>query len=622
MKKYTTILFLVLGSLVVLAQSKQTKLADKLFDSHDYLKASEAYLSLVDKGISDAYIFARLGTCFYKIKHTIEAEKYYEKGLALKKDSETYYNYAQVLKYNGKYATANMQMELFSNLSPNDKRAVAFRKDPDYYIKLERSRPVFEVNSIAVSAGNASFGGIAYNDTLYFASAKNVDGKLDGYNGEPFLDLYQAAFNKSNNSYSEPTAIAELNSRYHEGPLTMTKDGNSIYFSSESFNEKVFNFDKDKKLKFGQINLYKAVKKNNKWVNIEPLPFSNKSYSSGNPSIDKTGKILYFSSDMPGSIGGTDIWQVTVKSDGTYGVPENLGEKVNTVDDENFPFIADDNMLYFSSNRYTGVGGFDVYSVNLDKNEEAVNLGSPINSAKDDFSFSINKESKTGYMSSNRSGIDAIYGATSLCSREILTLIKNNKTQDLIVGAKVLIMDENKNIVSTGFSNDKGEVLYYAECKKQYFIEVYKDGYVTKAFPVSPSDYALLTVNALLEPLDIVVTATEVILNPIYFDDNKSDITAKGAEELDKLVYVMSQNNEIKIFVKSHTDSRGKDDYNLRLSTNRSRATVDYILSKGIALERVSGQGFGEAEPKVACGDRCTEEQHALNRRSEFMIVN
>jgi len=621
MKIYSQILLFVLFSVVSTAQNKETKEADKLFDRYEYGTAAKAYLSLIDQGTKSEYIYKQLADCYFKMEKTVDAEKWYAQTVKSSKDIETYYNYIQVLKYNEKYDEADRQMKLFVTLFPNDKRAIAFKENPNYLTTLKNSEPLFEVNKINVNSENSSFGAILYGNTLYFASAKKDGSKIYGWNDEPFLDLYQSTFNKQDQTYAVPVAIAELNSIYHEGPLTMTKDGNTVYFSSESFNDNLFEKDKLKKLKFGQVGLYKAVKNNEKWSSITSLPFNSKSYSTGNPSIDSAGKTLYFASNMPGSIGGTDIWKVIVNVDGTYGIPENLGEKVNTEADENFPFIADDNTLYFSSNRMMGYGGFDVYSANLNTNTKAVNLGVPVNSAQDDFSFSIDSDNKLGYLSSNRLGKDNIYATTAICKAQILTIAKNGKTSDLISRAKVVLMDANRNILSTQFSDDQGAYLYQGECNKSYVVAVYKDGFVTKEFSVDNLQAGLVTVDATIDPIDVVVTETEVILNPIYFESNKSDITSKGAEELDKLVYVMAQNNDLKIFVKSHTDFRGEEDYNMRLSAHRVDATIAYIVSKGIASDRITGKGYGETEPKVNCGDKCSEEEHALNRRSEFMIV-
>ena len=619
MKKNTILLFFVLASFSLCAQNKETKNADKLFESYDYVEAAKEYIALVEKGNSDAYLSKQLGDSYFYMQNTLESEKWYAKAIESQQDAETYYRYAQMLKSNGKYAESNAQMKAFSKVAPDDQRAITFNKNPNYLSDLNAIENRFEVSKLSVNSDRSDFGAVLYDDILYFASARNESNKIYGWNNEPFLDIYQST-SKADGSYSEPIPVDELNTRFHEGPVAITKDGTIIYFSSESFKDKLFEKDKTHKLKFGQVNLYRAVKENGKWSNIIPLPFNSKSYSTGNPSVDKEGKVLYFASNMPGSIGGTDIWKVTVNGDGTFGIPENLGNKINTVGDENFPFVTDDSILYFSSNGLTGFGSLDVFSVDLNKDLEPNNLGKPLNTEKDDFAFTFNTEKNIGFVSSNRSGKDHIYSATPICKAQISVVVKNAKTAAFLANSKVVVLDVNNTIIDFQMTNSSGEVIYNVECKKPYKLEVFQDGFVTKSFSAI-SEQGKIYIEAALEPIDVIVTETEIILNPIYFYSNKSDITDRGAVELDKLVYVMSQNDAIKIHVKAHTDSRGTDEYNLDLSDRRAQSTVAYIISKGINSDRILGTGYGESLPKIDCQDKCTELEYALNRRSEFMIV-
>ncbi|MFV5686465.1 OmpA family protein [Flavobacterium sp. GB2R13] len=621
MKKYTVLFFFVLNVISLTAQNKDTKNADELFDRYEYVQAVKEYLALVEKGKADVYVFKQLGDSYYNMYNFVEAEKWYRQAVKTKQDAEIYYKYAQVLKSNGKYAESDAQMKVFAVMLPNDERTKVFNENPNYLSKLEQKEKLFILEKININSEKSDFGAVLYNNVLYFASARNENGKIYGWNNEPYLDLYQSNYKEENATYSEPRLISELNTVYHEGPLTMTKDGTTIYFSSESFKDKLFEKDKEKKIKYGQVSLYKAVKENDKWTGIIALPFNSKSYSTGNPSIDKEGKFLYFASNMPGSIGGTDIWKVAINSDGSFGSPENLGNKINTVGDENFPFIADDAVLYFSSNGLTGFGGLDVFAVDLNKNGVPNNIGNPVNTEKDDFAFTFNKEKNIGYLSSNRSGVDHIYSAVPVCKGQILVIVKNSKNNAILADSRVIILDENNTILDTKISNEKGEVSYEVDCQKPYLLEVHKDGFITKSFPVSKIEKGTVSIDAAIDPIEVIVTEKEIILNPIYFEYNKSNITKQGAKELDKLVYVMSQNDKLVIYVKSHTDSRGSDEYNLDLSDRRANATIQYIVSKGISADKISGKGFGESEPKVACGDNCTDDEHALNRRSEFMII-
>jgi outer membrane protein OmpA-like peptidoglycan-associated protein len=620
MKKINVVLFFVFVSISISAQSIVTKVADKLVESHDYIQAVHEYLALIEKGNSDPYVMKQLGDCYFNINNTVDAEKWYGLVIKSKQNPETYYRYGQVLKSNGKYVESNVQMNSFAALVPNDERAKGFNENPKYLADLMDIEKKFVIDRISVNSDRSDFGAVLYNDKLYFASARNEDNKIYGWNNEPFLDLYRCTYN-ADGTYTEPSPLVELNTRFHEGPVSVTKDGSEIYFSSESFNEKLFVNDKANKLRFGQVNLFKATNIEGKWSNIVALPFNSKSYSTGNPSVDREGETLYFASDMPGSFGGSDLWKVAVNADGSFGTPVNLGDSINSTEDENFPFVTDDNVLYFSSNGLTGFGGLDIFSVDLNNVEAPKNIGQPINSEKDDFGFTFNKDKNIGYISSNRSGIDHIYSAAAICKSQIKVVVKDSKTGLASINSRVAVLEMNKMVLDKQLSNDLGEVLFDVECQKGYTVEAYKDGFITNKMSIAKTASGMVTVAIALEPIDVIVTETEIILKPIYFEYNKSGITKQAAEELDKLVYVMSENKELIIYVKSHTDSRGNDDYNMNLSERRSNATVQYVISKGISNGRISGKGLGESELKVSCVDDCTEEEHGLNRRSEFIII-
>ncbi len=621
MKRYTTILCFVLNTIGVLAQNNQTKAADRLFDRYEYVKAVDAYKLLVERGNPDAYIYKQLGESYVYTNNTVEAEIWFERALQSKQDPDTYYKYAQVLKSNSKYELSDQQMRQFVTMAPNDSRAKEFVKNSDYLGKISNKAKLFDIYKIDLNSDYSDFGAIQYNEILYFTSSRNQNRKIYGWNNEPFLDLYQSNYNKKEGTYTEAKPISELNSIYHEGPLTMTEDGKTIYFSSESFNEKLFNNDKAKKIKYGQVNLYRATNRDGKWVNITPLPFNSKNYSVSNPSVSKDGETLYFASNMPGTLGGLDIWKVSVNGDGGFGTPENLGPKVNTSEDESFPFIANDGLLYFSSKGIVGLGGFDIYSVDLNKQESAVNIGKPVNSEKDDFAFTFNKKNKIGYVSSNRNGKDQIYSSIPVVENgKILTVVRNSTTGELMANARVVVSDEGKKILDKQLTDENGAAIYSAVNDKSYLVGVSKDGFVSKSFPVTVTGGDEFTIDAKLDPINVIVTESEFIFNPIYFEFDKSDITPLGAAELDKLVYIMSQNDQLHILVKAHTDSRGNENYNLVLSESRANATVQYVVSKGISSEKISGKGFGESQLKINC-ENCTEDEHALNRRSEFLII-
>ncbi|MFD2908325.1 OmpA family protein [Flavobacterium ardleyense] len=619
MKKiYLTLSFVIATSLLS-AQNKDTKAADKLFDRYEYVDAANEYLKLTEKDKGDSYVYNQLAESYYNVFNTKEAVKWFAKAIETKQDAETYYKYSQMLKAEGNYTEADKQMKKFVAMAPNDQRAKSFNANPEYLTALQSQVKMYNIGKSDINSIHSDFGAVLTNDrNVYFASARNTSRKTSNWNDEPYLDIYKATYN-ANGTISEATAVANINTKWHDGPAAVSSDGNTIYYGSESFNEKEYTKDKKKKAKFGKIYLYKATKDGDSWSNSKPLPFNSPAYDVRNPSISKDGKTLYFSSNMPGGLGGDDIWKVSVDGD-TYGTPENLGAKINTEANESFPFITDDNVLYFSSNGKQGFGGFDVFSIDLAKGEEAMNVGAPVNSSKDDFSFTFNTVNNVGFFSSNRDGVDNIYVANPICGVQAVALVKDAKTGKLLDAAKVVLVDGDEKVLDIQFANSEGKSSFAVECDMAYNFQVSKQGYESGVFAIAKTNGGKVVIEALLNPILPIITEKEVILEPIFFEFNKSNITKEGAEELDKLVVVMNEHPTMVIFAKSHTDNRGSDKYNINLSDRRAKSTVQYLISKGIEKERISGQGFGEIEPKVMCDD-CTEEEHAQNRRSEFLIV-
>jgi outer membrane protein OmpA-like peptidoglycan-associated protein/tetratricopeptide (TPR) repeat protein len=621
MKNLYIALSFVAFSFTLSAQNKDTKAADKLFARYQYVDAAKAYLKLVENDKADAYVYKQLADTYYNMFNATEAVKWYAKATEANQDAETYYRYAQMLKANGKYEESNKQMQKFATAAPNDQRAKAFKENPNYVPRLLDKTKLYNVKSSDISSDKSDFGAVLYDNSLYFASARNGARKTYGWTEEPFLDIYKADYN-TDGTITNAGVVASLNSKWHDGPVTISADGNTAYFASESYKEKDYEKDKKANARFSQVYLFKATKNGDTWGELTALPFNDKTYSNSNPSLSRDGKTLYFSSNRPGSLGGVDIWKVAINADGTYAEPQNLGNKVNTEGNESFPFIADDNKtLFFASSGKPGLGGYDVYQADLSSGAEAINLGKPVNTEKDDFAFSFNGTKNVGFLSSNRGGNDDIFAVSPICGVDVTIVVTDAKTGAILANANVSILDEKKNVIATEMSNAKGEVKYRVECEKPYVVQASKDGYEGSTFAVTPSKGPAAKVDAALQPIDVIVTPTEIILKPIFFEYDKSNITQEGAFELDKLVQVMKNNDKLVILAKSHTDNRGTDKYNLRLSERRAQSTAQYIISKGIDASRISAKGMGELEPKVDCGKDCTEEQHAQNRRSEFLIV-
>ena len=630
MKKiYTILLLIAVSTTIVSAQNSKTKKADNLYDRLAYTDAAQAYQKVLKRGTTDVYVFERLANCYYFINDTKKAEMYYKR-VAKSKDAnpEAIYNYAQTLKANGKFSDYNTWMKNFAKLSPNDTRVKEFMKNPNYIPKIMDDMARYTATNMEdINSEYADFGGIVYGKDFYFASGRNTSRKTYQWNEEPYLEIYKAT-NVGGTMKNAELLNGDVNTKYHESNAVISADGKRMYFDRNDY----FEGDYDKSANgINQINLYYAENIDGKgWSGVVSAPFNNNEYSTGHPALSQDGNTLYFVSDMPGGKGGSDIYMVAINSDGSLGTPERLGDNINTEGKELFPYLDSNGTLYFSSNGHMGIGGLDVFYAEAQGDGFGVvnNLGKGVNSSADDFAYKYDPTSQSGYVSSNREGgmgSDDIYMVEAVeipCEVTIAVLVINENTNAAVAGARVDLYDTMGNRLSTKTSNVDGMVSFKAACDQAHEVQGVLADYESNASKVAPANDQKVSATIALKPIEEIIVEDQIVLNPILFDLDKSNIKAQAAFELDKVVAVMNKYPEMVIAVGAHTDSRATDAYNLRLSEARAQSTVQYIISKGISGKRISGKGYGESQPKVSCGDTCSEAEHQLNRRSEFTIVN
>ena len=616
-----SILLLLLGCTFAKAQSDKTKKADKYYHRLEYVKAAEEYLE-VALDDADPYVYTQLANSYYHVFNTAEAERWYAKAIVDNNDPEVRYRYAEMLKANGKYQEYNTQMKAFAKAAPSDQRAKAFMENPDYIPQLLAAEQKFEVTSIDINSAQSDFGGYFNKNTFYFTSARD-GGKKYGWTGEPYLDIYTASY--AGDSFTDVKEIGgDINTRFHEGTVAVTADGQTMYFARTNYNDGKFVKDS---AGIGLVNLFKATMTDGKWDNVERLPFNGDNYTTQHPALSEDGSTLYFASDRPGGYGESDLYQVSINEDGTFGTPENLGNAINTEANEGFPFVSAD-LLYFASNGQLGLGGLDLFVAPIDGASfgSIRNLGVPINSSSDDFSFTFDADTQTGFFSSNREGgkgSDDIYKATqisAICDVDYVFTVTDAATGEILSGAVVSLADADGNKVGSKTTDANGTVAFKVNCNTDMVVEVTKAEYESAQQDVAGTDEAMAAVGVALEPIEVIITEDMVELNPIFFEFDKHNITKEAAFELDKLVEAMNKYPELNIKVETHTDRRGSETYNQTLSEKRAKSTVQYLISKGIAEERLTSEGKGETSPIVDCTS-CTKEQHAQNRRSEFLIV-
>ncbi|MDB4114099.1 OmpA family protein [Flavobacteriaceae bacterium] len=630
MKKiYTILLLIAVSTTIVSAQNSKTKKADNLYDRLAYTDAAQAYQKVLKRGTTDVYVFERLANCYYFINDTKKAEMYYKR-VAKSKDAnpEAIYNYAQTLKANGKFSDYNTWMKNFAKLSPNDTRVKEFMKNPNYIPKIMDDMARYTATNMEdINSEYADFGGIVYGKDFYFASGRNTSRKTYQWNEEPYLEIYKAT-NVGGTMKNAELLNGDVNTKYHESNAVISADGKRMYFDRNDY----FEGDYDKSANgINQINLYYAENIDGKgWSAVVSAPFNNNEYSTGHPALSQDGNTLYFVSDMPGGKGGSDIYMVAINSDGSLGTPKRLADNINTEGKELFPYLDSNGTLYFSSNGHMGIGGLDVFYAEAQGDGFGVvnNLGKGVNSSADDFAYKYDPTSQSGYVSSNREGgmgSDDIYMVEAVeipCEVTIAVLVINENTNAAVAGARVDLYDTMGNRLSSKTSNVDGMVSFKAACDQAHEVQGVLADFESNASKVAPANDQKVSATIALKPIEEIIVEDQIVLNPILFDLDKSNIKAQAAFELDKVVAVMNKYPEMVIAVGAHTDSRATDAYNLRLSEARAQSTVQYIISKGISGKRISGKGYGESQPKVSCGDTCSEADHQLNRRSEFTIVN
>jgi outer membrane protein OmpA-like peptidoglycan-associated protein/tetratricopeptide (TPR) repeat protein len=636
MKNIFTFIALTFLSITTIdAQDKSSKKADKQFSKLEFVKAAESYKKLINNGKSSDYVVAQLAECYYNIFNTVEAEKWYATLAEDSSDPDIIFKYSQMLKANGKYKLSNKWMNKFVELRPADNRATSFLKNPNYLPKIISKGKRFNVQNLDINSEYSDFGGTINNNKLYITSSRNTVGLFDlgrwitqrinyGWNNEPYLDIYSFDVTDSGSYLNEDYLGSNINTKYHEGLASFDNEGN-MYISRESFYENEYVKDPESNNITSLIGIYKITKGEK---NVVALNINSVEYSVKNPSVSSDGKILYFSSDMPGGFGNFDIYKGDIDEQGNINNVENLGQKVNTEGQEMFPFIGDKNNLYFSSDSQLGLGGLDVFfTKEVDGKWASVrNVGIPVNSNADDFAFNMNEATGEGFVSSNRSGgkgSDDIYSIKRLipiCDVLLTANVMDAKTKLSIDSATTSISDNEGNIASTKTSSNEGVSEFMLVCDEAGKLIVSKEGYNSKIVDLKISNEEFTSIDVMLDPIEKIIVAEKIELNTIYFDFDKSNIKAEAAFELDKLVQIMNKYPEMTVSIESHTDSKGPSSYNQRLSERRAKTTSQYVISKGIDSSRLSSAGKGESSPVVDCTN-CSKDEDQLNRRSEFIIT-
>ncbi|WP_230381578.1 OmpA family protein, partial [Myroides albus] len=538
------------------------------------------------------------------------------------------------------YESADKYLAEFAGIEQSDSRGKLFIADKDTYLdQINATIKRYEVKPLPINSQYSDYGSALLDNKLVFTSARDTEstreGKRHKWTNEAFTSLYFTEVNEKG-EFSEPELFDKsVKTKVNEASAVFTKDGQTMYFTRN-------NFKKGKKVHNQQysilLKLYKANRlSDGTWSEAVELPFNSDDFNTAHPALSPDEKLLYFVSDRKGGLGESDLFKVAINDDGSFGEPVNLGSQINTEGRETFPFVSDDNFLYFSSDGRPGLGGLDIYKakINVDGSfSKLVNVGAPINSPGDDFAFFINDKNRKGFISSNREagmgGDDIYFFQVVDCKQQITGKVFDNSTTFVIPTASVVLFDNNyKELGQYNVDDNGGYITESLPCNFKFRLKASAQGYQTsEVSTVLGREFdAFNEVNIGLDPIVEKIEKDDDLfkklkLEPIYFDFDKSNIRPDAAIELAKVVEVLQMYPQLKIDVRSHTDSRGNDAYNLKLSDRRAKSTISWMVKQGIQSDRISGKGYGESQLVNKCKNHvpCSKAQHQENRRSEFII--
>lgn len=641
--KFIYIVFFSISSLSGFSQEAAVKKGDKKYEKYAYIDAIKTYERVAEKGYKSPEMLQKLGNSYYFNADLANAAKWYGELFAMTEDvdAEYFYRYSQSLKGIGEYDKANQMLDKFNQKSGIDTRAQLYAGQKNYLEQIKKNSRRYKLENAGINSGYSDYGSAFYGEKVVFASARdtgNFSKKKHAWTDQYFTNMYVSDLS-GDGSLSAPQKFAKtLNTKFHESTPAFSKDGKTMYFTRNNYLDGKKGKSTDK-VTF--LKTYRATLDGDKWTNVTELPFNNNNYSVAHPALSPDGKTLYFASDMPGTLGSSDLFKVEIKADGSFGDPVNLGPKINTPGRETFPFISDDNEIYFASDGHPGLGGLDVFMAKIEKNSfsEIQNIGEPANTKQDDFGFLINSKTKVGFISSNREGgqgNDDIYKfletkPLSFECRQLLSgMVTDQETGAIIVNAKVTLFDEKFNKLQEVTSDASGKYSFEeVECDTSYYVRGEKEEYVTKEQKIFiPKESGETDLPIPLEKRIKSVKVGDDLaktfgIKIIYFDLDKWNIRPDAAVDLAKIVDVLKEYPTMKVDVRSHTDSRQTKKYNEKLSDRRAKSTIEWMVKDGIQSNRIFGKGYGETQLLNKCADgvQCSEEEHQRNRRSEFIIT-
>ncbi len=631
MMKRILILILLIMQAGLLAQSKGLQKADAYFDSYSYAEAIPLYEKHLKKNAAEVDAIKNLADSYFYTGNFSKAEIWYEKLMLYRDQIESVgdyiFRYSQSLKAFRQYKEADRWMEELGKKKPDDRRYQLYKNNPQYLEIIEMNSDRFITVNAPFNSGYNDFSPTFFNEDILFSSSmtdRSSRKVRSGWSNQPFLDLYVYSNGK------QSLLKGAVNGSGHESSAALSPDGTTLYFTRSTNS---VNTGK------GILKIFMADFDGNQWKNIREVSFNDEDFSTAHPTIDKTGKKLYFASNREGGFGESDLYEVELLGKGLFGEPKNLGPNINTEGRESFPFISSTNVLYFSSNGHPGLGMMDVFSCDLTTSAlQVFNIGKPVNSTKDDITFIVNETDNNGYFASNRDFGKGAYDIYRFkrkeplrtdCESVVIGSVVGADQKNLIKNALVTLKDLNGNVLGSAKSDDNGSFSMPTSCfigEQQVVVE--REGYATFTTTINVSIKTPETeVQIVLDevtPLLYKDLVTTMELPQIVFGAKNTILDEASYPVIDKVIKILKDNPFTSINIRSHTDLRKNYTFNLNLSAKRAKVIKAYMVEKGISPDRLLTEGMGEIELKVNCGFkvRCSEEIHKQNRRVEFVVVS
>ncbi len=534
---------------------------------------------------------------------------------------DTALQYGRALMGLGRTAEAADMFYRVLQHTPENRLAQDLFESAQGYQTFFKDSSRYIVQRLVVPGVEAAFAPVPHTKGLVIAAVPEKGRPEDPWSGRSYLDLVYTA-SGTNATWAPATPLPGIiNGDYHEGPATFSADGRTIYFTRSNYVQHRLLKDE---ANTSHLMLFRATADSSgQWGGLHAFGYNGERWSTGHPALSKDGRTLYFASDRPGGFGGMDIWRCRDLGTG-WSEPENLGPAINTPGNELFPTINGD-ALHFASTGHFNMGGLDIFETREQDGSWSAprNLGYPVNTVHDDMHFVLDSSQVSGFLSSDRSGIDQVYAFSIHEPTFHLDGIVLDDQGDVLPNALVTVDLLGGDDDITLSTDAQGRFSTRLASNSEYMVKAQREGMLAASTKVSTKGLVQSdSLPAMLQLGSVRVGGTIAIRN-IYYDYDAWDIRPDAALELDRIAEIISENPGLTFELSSHTDSRGSDNYNLVLSDARANSAVNYLIRRGVDPDRITARGYGEEALVNRCRDgvHCTEEDHQANRRTEFKVT-